>query len=54
MAVTDGGLQLKWEQPLHRDALLGEVLLGHFWPRPDALAPRGRAWALGASLKLLF
>jgi len=54
VAVSDYGLQLKWEQPLHKDWLLGELLIGHFWPRPDALSPRGRAWALGGSLKMKF
>lgn len=54
VAVSDYGLQLKWEQPLHKDWLLGELLIGHFWPRPDALSPRGRAWALGGTLKMKF
>ncbi len=52
--ANDAGLLLKWEQPLHRDWLRGEVVGGHFWPRPDRDSERGRAWALGASLKLLF
>jgi hypothetical protein len=54
VAVTDWGLQLKWEQPVHQDWLLGEVLVGHFWPRAAAPQPRRRAWALGASLKMAF
>lgn len=54
VALTDVGVQLKWEQPLHQDWLLGEVLVGHFWPRANAQAARGRAWALGGNLKLLF
>lgn len=54
VALTDVGVQMKWEQPLHRNWLLGEVLVGHFWPRPDAQVPRTKAWALGGSLKLLF
>jgi len=54
VAVSDYGLQVKWEQPVHKDWLLGELLVGHFWPRPDALSPRGRAWALGGSLKMKF
>jgi len=54
VAVSDYGLQTKWEQPIHEDWLLGEVLIGHFWPRPDAQSARGRAWALGGSVKMKF
>jgi hypothetical protein len=54
VGFTDYGLQLRWEQPLHEDWLLGEVLLGHFRPRPDAQAERRPAWAVGGSLKLRF
>ncbi len=52
--VTDIGVQVKWEQPVHKDWLLGEILVGHFWPRPDAQTERTRAWALGAGLKMKF
>ncbi len=51
---TDIGLQVKWEQPVHKDWLLGEILVGHFWPRPDAMSERTRAWAVGAGLKMKF
>ena len=34
--------------------LIGGVVLGHFWPRPDPLTPREGAWALGASVKMKF
>lgn len=54
VAVPDYGLQAHWEQPVHKDWLLGEIVVGHFWPRPDVLQPRGRAWALGAGLKMNF
>ena len=52
--VDDYGVQTRWEQPLGRDWLLGELVAGHFWPRTDPNAERGRAWALGAGLKLRF
>ena len=51
---SDYGMLARWEQPVYKDWLLGEVLAGHFWPRPDSASPRGRAWALGGSLKLRF
>jgi hypothetical protein len=52
--ASDAGLLLKWDQPVHEDGLRGELVVGHFWPRPDAQSARGRAWALGASLRLRF
>lgn len=51
---SDYGLQLRWEQPVYEDWLLGGVLVGHFWPRKDEPSPRERAWALGVSLKMRF
>jgi hypothetical protein len=54
VGLTDYGLQTRWEQPVHKDWLLGQVVVGHFWPRPDELSPRRRAWALGAGLKMRF
>lgn len=54
VAVSDYGLQTRWEQPLHKDWLLGELVVGHFWPRDDDTRPRGQAWALGGTLKMKF
>jgi hypothetical protein len=51
---TDYGLLARWEQPVHKDWLIGGVIVGHFWPRADVLSERRRAWALGASLKMKF
>lgn len=52
--ATDYGLQLRWEQPVHHDWLIGGLVVGHFRPRPDAQSPRQDAWALGASLRMRF
>lgn len=52
--VADYGVQAKWEQPVHKDWLIGELIVGHFWPRQDAASERTKAWALGAGLKLKF
>lgn len=52
--VSDFGLQVKWQQPVHKDQLIGELILGHFWPRENLQSPRGSAWALGGSLTLRF
>lgn len=51
---SDYGLQTRWEQPLFRNRLLGELILGRFWPRANALAQRQGVWAVGANLKLEF
>ncbi|GAB4474829.1 MAG: hypothetical protein OHK0044_19740 [Burkholderiaceae bacterium] len=51
---TDYGVQTKWLQPVYRDWLLGEFVVGHFWPRPDASSERGQAWAAGFGLIVRF
>ena len=51
---SDYGLLAKWEQPLYKNWLLGEAVVGHFWPRPDSNSPRGRAFAVGGNLKMRF
>ena len=52
--ALDYGVQARWEQPLYQDWLLGGIVIGHFWPRPDAQSERRGAWALGANLKMRF
>lgn len=54
VGLSDYGVQVRWEQPVYEDWLLGGVLLGHFWPREDEDSPRMRAWAVGVSLKMRF
>jgi hypothetical protein len=54
VAALDYGVQTRWEQPVLRDALVGGIVVGHFWPRPDAQSERRGAWALGVSLKMRF
>lgn len=54
VGLTDYGLQARWQQPLHVDWLVGEVLVGHFWPRADASVPREPGWAAGLTLTLHF
>lgn len=51
---SDHGVLGRWEQPVYKDWLLGELVAGQFWPRVDARSPRTRAWALGGSLKMRF
>ena len=52
--ATDYGVQARWEQPIYSDWLIGGVVVGHFWPRPDAQSQRQDAWAGGLTLKMRF
>lgn len=52
--IEEYGVRLGWGQPLHEDWLLGEISLGHFRERRDALAKRQGAWALGLNLRIRF
>ncbi len=54
VAVADYGLQMKWSQPIHKDFVIGEIIVGHFWPRPAPTLPRDRAWAIGTGVTLRF
>jgi hypothetical protein len=54
VAVLDYGVQARWEQPVYKDWLAGELVLGHFWPRADAASPRLKSWAVGTGLKMRF
>lgn len=54
VAVREWGLQTRWQQPLHRSWLHGELIVGHFRARPDAFTPREGVWALGLGMKMRF
>jgi hypothetical protein len=54
VSPSDYGVQTRWAQPIFEKRLLGEVLVGHFWPRTDPLTARRRVWALGGHLKMEF
>lgn len=51
---SDYGVEARWAQPIFEKRLLGEVVLGHFWPRQDMLTERRGAWALGGNVKMEF
>ncbi len=52
--VPDYGVELRWEQPVYEDWLLGEFVIGKFWPRYGAAYERESQWAVGAGVKLRF
>ncbi|WP_284617570.1 hypothetical protein [Aquabacterium humicola] len=54
VTVREYGLQTRWQQPLHRTWLHGELIVGRFWARPDEAARRQAVWALGMGLKMRF
>ena len=51
--VGEYGLRGTWRQALHEDWLMGELIIGHFWPRGTKDDDR-RVWAVGAGVEMLF
>jgi hypothetical protein len=54
VSLTDYGVQVRWQQPVDHDKLIGEIVVGHFWPQSADAGARSTAWALGAGLKMSF
>lgn len=52
--VGEYGVRVKWSQPVYREWLLAELIVGHFWPRHEGAGERGRSWAAGAGLEMRF
>jgi hypothetical protein len=54
IAVGEWGVQQKWLQPIYRDWLLGEFLVGYFWPRAGLQFERVGRWAAGFTTTMRF
>jgi len=54
LPLTDYGLQMRWEQPVVHNRLIGEIVFGHFWPQSLDAGDRTRAWAVGTGVKMRF
>lgn len=54
LRLTDYGLQMRWEQPVLHNNLMGEIVLGHFWPQSLVAGDRSTAWAVGTGVKMKF
>jgi len=54
VTVADYGLQTRWSQPVLHEQLIGELIVGHFWPRSQGTEPRHRAWAIGTDIRIRF
>lgn len=52
--VREYGARLKWTQPVYRDWLLADLILGHFWPRGKEDPEREPNWAASAGLVMHF
>jgi hypothetical protein len=52
--IADYGAQAKWLQPVYRDWLLAEFIIGRFHPRTALSQPRARVWAVGVGMRLEF
>jgi hypothetical protein len=52
--VAEYGIRTRYRQPVYKDWLFGELILGHFWPRDEEDPARRESWAVGAGLELFF
>lgn len=51
--VNEYGVRMKWQQPVYRDWLIGELIVGHFWPQRED-RERDKSWAAGANIEMRF
>ena len=51
--VDEYGVRMKWTQPVYREWLIGEFIVGHYWPQRED-RERERAWAMGVNLEMRF
>jgi len=51
--VDEYGVRMKWTQPVYREWLIGEFIVGHYWPQRED-RERERAWAAGVNLEMRF
>jgi hypothetical protein len=54
LPLTDYGVQMRWEQPVVHNRLIGEIVFGHFWPKSLDPGARSTAWAVGTGVKMRF
>lgn len=51
--VDEYGVRMKWTQPVYRDWLIGEFIVGHYWPQRED-RERERSWGVGVNLEMRF
>ncbi|AHE98927.1 hypothetical protein [Thioalkalivibrio paradoxus] len=54
VSVREYGVRGIYRRPVYRDWLLGEVIVGYFWPREDDDPDRREAWAVGLAAEMRF
>lgn len=54
IGVNEYGVRARWEQPVYREWLTVEVVLGYFWPQASEFTPRTTALAIGAGVQMRF
>lgn len=52
--VAEYGIRATWRQVLYKDWVVGNLTLGHFWPRDEDDPSRERSWAVGTGVELRF
>ncbi|MFO8005871.1 hypothetical protein [Thioalkalivibrio sp.] len=52
--MREYGIRGIWSQPVYRDWVIGELILGHFWPKYDDDPQRDRSWAAGLGIEMQF
>lgn len=52
--VSEYGVRSIWSQPIYRDWVIGDLIVGYFWPRDDDDPDRREAWAVGLGVDLRF
>ncbi|NLZ16468.1 MAG: hypothetical protein GX087_01870 [Desulfobulbaceae bacterium] len=52
--IDEYGVLLKWQQPVYRDWLIGEITTGHYWERESIEHEREGKWAVGLGLQMHF
>ncbi|MCK9469443.1 MAG: hypothetical protein WCX90_10325 [Thiohalomonadaceae bacterium] len=52
--IYEYGTRLRWLQPIYRDWLLIDLILGHFWPSGEKDPERQNNWAASAGLMMHF
>ncbi|MCB1887705.1 MAG: hypothetical protein KDH20_08865 [Rhodocyclaceae bacterium] len=54
LPVAEYGVRAIYRTALYEDWLLGEFIVGHFWPRDEDDAERDRSWAAGMGIEINF
>ena len=54
LPVTEYGVRGIYRKAIYEDWLLGEFIVGHFWPRDEDAAERDKSWAAGIGVEMLF